>query len=243
MSSPFLHSCVLPVWTEGPSICRWLICSVYRGVGGGADLMKRTEKRLPTCHPRSLRLKPALAVKQHKCPICVCLPVDTDGRVLAWPRKFCFPPSFLQARQLTGYWEKEGGGVPMTRPLNRLAPHQPPAASNKYGPWLFKRYNRAATAKQPPAKRAPTPPPATKLPGLLFLWATAASRGPSPVLEPTLTPIGKMCVFQVSKYCHLPESSMAGPFKRGEGGCVLRPPARLAVLQQGCMWPHTATDP
>lgn len=118
----------------------------------------------------------------------------------------------------------------MTRPLSRLAPHQPPAASNKYGPWLFKRYNRAATAKQPPAERAPAPPPATKLPGLLFLWATAASRGPSPVLEPTLTPIGKMCVFQVSKYCHLPESSMAGPFKRGEGGLRIAP-ARLP----GCL--------
>jgi len=28
-------SCLLPVWTEGPSICRWLICSVYRGAKGG----------------------------------------------------------------------------------------------------------------------------------------------------------------------------------------------------------------
>lgn len=45
--------------------------------------MKRTEKRLPTCHPRSLVVKPALPEKQHKCPICVCLPVDTDGSVLA----------------------------------------------------------------------------------------------------------------------------------------------------------------
>lgn len=123
----------------------------------------------------------------------------------------------------------------MTRPLNRLAPHQPPAASNKYGPWLFKRYNRAAAAKQPPAKRAPAPPPVTKLPGLLFLWATAASRGPSPVLEPTLTPIGKMCVFQVSKYCHLPESSMAGPFKRGEGvAYCARPPAWLSCNRGAC---------
>ena len=43
----------------------------------------------------------------------------------------------------------------MTWPLNRLAPHQPPAASNKYGPCLFKRHNRAEAAKQPPANRGP----------------------------------------------------------------------------------------
>lgn len=70
-----------------------------------------------------------------------------------------------------------------------------------------------------PCQESPHPSPATKLPGLVFLRATAASRVPSPVLEPTLTAIGKMCVFQVSKYCHLPESSMASPFGGGVVYC------------------------
>lgn len=76
----------------------------------------------------------------------------------------------------------------------------------------------AATAKQPPAKSA-SPPPSLLQPQNFLVWsfsgATAASRGPSPVPEPTPTPIGKMCVFQVSKYCHLPESSMASPLSGG----------------------------
>lgn len=40
-------------------------------------------KGLPTCHPRSLVLKPAFPEQQHKCPICVCLPVDALAE--AWP--------------------------------------------------------------------------------------------------------------------------------------------------------------
>lgn len=80
ISSAFL---LLPVWTESPSICRWLICSVYRRAQRGWRLMRTAQKGLPMCHPRSLVLKPALPEQQHKCPICVCLPVDTDGWVLA----------------------------------------------------------------------------------------------------------------------------------------------------------------
>lgn len=49
-----------------------------REAGGQRQLMKRAEKRLPTCHPRSpggkARPRPE---EQHQCPICVCLPVDT----------------------------------------------------------------------------------------------------------------------------------------------------------------------
>lgn len=111
-SSPFLHRCLLTVWTAGPSICRWLICSVYRGAvvcvwvgggGGGGCLMKRAEKRLPPCGPRSLLGKPALAVKQHKCPICVCLPMEES-----WPGLINSASLLLfrGPRQLTGYWEQ-----------------------------------------------------------------------------------------------------------------------------------------
>lgn len=124
----------------------------------------------------------------------------------------------------------------MTRPLNRLAPHQPPAATDKYRPRpLFGDTMRrgAAAAKQPPATAKTTlpslppnsQPPPPLLSGHKTSWsglspgATAASRAPLPppplVPGPTPTPIGEMCVFQVSKYCHLPESSMASPFRVG----------------------------
>lgn len=71
-------------------------------------------------------------------------------------------------------------------PLNSPPPREPPPLSSRKTSW-----------------------------SALSLGATAASRGPSPVPGPTPTPIGKMCVFQVSKYCHLPESSMASPFRGG----------------------------
>lgn len=46
----------------------------------------------------------------------------------------------------------------MTQPLNRLAPHQPPAATNKYGPCLLK-----DTKEPPPLNSRPPwePPPCT----------------------------------------------------------------------------------
>lgn len=137
--------------------------------------MKRrrgAEKRLPTCHPRSLLVKP-FPVQQHKCPICVCLPVDTGGWVLVWARKLCL--FFYRPWQLTGYWE-QGANDTATQQISTSSAS---CSSEQIQSLPPLRHNRTASAKQPPAKRAPPPFPATKLPSLLFLWATAASRTPS----------------------------------------------------------------
>lgn len=89
-----------------------------------------------------------------------------------------------------------------------------------------------------PLPREPPLPPSHKTSWSGLSPGHSCIKGSFPMSpRPTPTPIGKMCVFQVSKYCHLPESSMASPFSGGGGGrwrgggrgCVLRLPA----LQKG----------
>lgn len=150
----------------------------------------------------------------------------------SWPgaRKLCF--FFYRPWQLTGYWEQG----PNDTATQQISTSSASCSFEQIRSLPPLGHNRAATAKQPPANRAPT----LLQPQNFLVWSFSGPQLHQGVLpqspEPTPTPIGKMCVFQVSKYCHLPESSMASPFR---GGCVLRLPA----LQQGYMWPHTATGP
>lgn len=130
----------------------------------------------------------------------------------SWPgaRKLCL---FYRPWQLTGYWEQR----PNDTATQQISTSSASCSSEQIRSLPPLRHNRATTAKQPPAKRAPTlAHRKTSWSGLSLGHSCIKGSFPSP--WPTPTPIGKMCVFQVSKYCHLPESSMTSPF--GGGGRV-----------------------
>lgn len=127
----------------------------------------------------------------------------------SWPgaRKLCL---FYRPWQLTGYWEQR----PNDTATQQISTSSASCSSEQIQSLPPLRYNRADTAKQPPAKKAPTHVHRkTSWSGLSLGHSCIKGSFPSP--WPTPTPIGKMCVFQVSKYCHLPESSMASPFGGG----------------------------
>lgn len=128
-----------------------------------------------------------------------------------WPgaNKFCL---FYRLWQLTGHWEQ---------PLNRLAPHQPPAASNKYGACLLKDTIRRPHLNNPPTRK------------LLPLSSHKTSRSGHSCFEEALPspwahPYPNCYDVSISGEQILP---LAWEFndRSFQGGCVLRLPA----LQQG----------
>lgn len=190
--------------------------------------MKRAERGLPTCHPRSLVVKPALAEQQHKCPICVCLPVDAPGWVLDQARKLCL---FYRPWQLTGYWEQRPNDT-ATQQISTSS------ASCSFGQiWSLPplKHNGVATAKQPPARRAPT------LPHRKTSWSTlslghSCIKGDLPQSPGPPRPQLARCVY--FRWANI-ATCLRVQWPALSGGLRIAP----ACFAGGYMWPHTATSP
>lgn len=176
------------------------------------------------CHPRSPVLKPALPEQQHKCPICVCLPVETDSLEPINCAIFFYKPW-----QLTGSWERE---------LCDTATQQISTSSASCGFEQIRslppsRHNRAATSKQPPQ------------PQNFLVWSFCGTQlHQGGLLWAHPYPIWQYVCVSGEQILPLAWEFNDHPFseRRGGGdggGCVL-----CLLCNRGAgMWPHTPAGP